>query len=725
MNLAEAAEKYRKHRLIPLLLGIFLLGFSIRYLAAGPRIGPELDTWFHYRMVNYILNLGHVPAIDPLAYYPTGRPVWQTDLLGLPFFIAYTYKLISFTGMTLMDYMVALPAIITSLAAIPLYLLTKELLNKKTGLLAALFWQIIPSTLTRTHAGFIDKETLASVYIFLWLWLFIRSINTVDEKNKRTFITPILAGIFMGLSAWTWGGTSYFVLVISTSVFLYILLNFHNLSDSLGYSLILMTLFGALTLQVVQQPRFPLSIFFTGLIYMGLTVLSLITGLLILHGQLTLKWGEKKSREVIGSAFILFLAGSGITGHLQRFLGSIIGFVKSRVLLNKSLVGATVSENLSPNFFGGSGNVITRIMRGDWYSHFNLLLFIAPIGFILVLNRFRQKRDFNSLFVAVLAISGVLGMRSDIRLGFVLTPSFAILSAYAISHFISLIQSKETGLQQTLRSSKKQKVRYKAETQLSNVKIAKVLMVVIVFGIVASPTVASFGMLNGRSVDVPTPWYQAMMWINDNTPQDSVIVSWWDYGYWIQALGKRRTVVDGGNAGPLVYNTNYTEGLEYRGSTEHRDVDIARMFTSPEDEALKYLRPYVDYEKVPTYVIVSYEEFGKSGAINHISQGGDLFIFPQTFSKSGDDAKDLADINKFISTNGIEAFSQVLNMGSYWQIWVTGFNPTEGADPEMKNKLLAKLLPMNTGFGQGLKHFELVYPEKAGYMPYVLIYRVV
>ncbi|HDY74420.1 MAG TPA: hypothetical protein ENH51_04845, partial [Euryarchaeota archaeon] len=674
MNLAEAAEKYRKHRLIPLLLGIFLLGFSIRYLAAGPRIGPELDTWFHYRIVNYILDLGHVPAIDPLAYYPTGRPVWQTDLLGLPFFIAYTYKLISFTGITLMDYMVAFPAIVTSLAAIPLYLLTKELFNKKTGLMAALFWQIIPSTLTRTHAGFIDKETLASVYIFLWLWLFIKSINTVDEKNKRTFITPVLAGIFMGFSQWTWGGTTYFILVISTSAIIYTVLKFRDIESSFGYSIILMTVFGALTMKLVQPARFPLSAYYTSFIFLSLSGLSLLYGILIAHRYLKERVGEKNSKNALGLAALLAFSGAWISGYLPRILSGVVGFVSDKILLKKTLIGATVSENLRPNLLGSGGNFLTRIMTGDLYSHFNVVFFLASLGFIVFLLQAIKKRDYASIFVLVFVISGFLGMRSDVRLSFVLTPSIAMLGGYVLVYSGSLLQAKEAGALKILARSKKQKARYRAETELSNLKIAKLVLVVIVFGVIASPTVASFGMLNGRSVDVPTPWYQAMMWINDNTPQDSVIVSWWDYGYWIQALGKRRTIVDGGNAGPLVYNTNYTEGLEYRGSTEHRDVDIARMFTSPEDEALKYLRPYVDYEKVPTYVIVSYEEFGKSGAINHISQGGDLFIFPQTFSKSGDDAKDLADINKFISTNGIEAFSQVLNMGSYWQIWVTGFN---------------------------------------------------
>jgi dolichyl-diphosphooligosaccharide--protein glycosyltransferase len=717
MNLAELEERYGKYRNLPLLIGIFLLGFSIRYLAKGPRIGPELDTWFHYRMVNYILDLGYVPRIDPLAYYPTGRPVWEIDPLGLPYFIAYSYKLITFTGITLMDYMVSFPAIFTSLAAVPLFLLTKELFDERIGLLTALFWQIVPSTLTRTHAGFVDKETLASVYIFLWLWLFIKSLKTFSIKDTKTVITPIFAGIFMGLSTWTWGGTSYFILVISTSIFLYTLVNLGNLRDLWGYTLILMTAFGALTMKLIQSPRHPFTLFYkTNFIYMSLTGLSLLYGFVIAYNYLKVKIGGKNSKKAIYSAIALFIGGAWVSGFLMGLLRGINDLADEKILLKKSLVAGTVSENLAPNF------------PADWISHFSVLLYVAPLGILLLIYQYKLRKEFSSLFILVFALSGMLGMRSDIRLSFVLTPAFAVLTSYTVFYFINHFQEKEVKLEKILATSKKQKVRYKAETSLSNTKVATFLVLIVLFGIVASPVVSGFSMLNGRSVDVPQPWYNAMMWIKENTPEDSVIVSWWDYGYWEQALGKRRSVGDGGNAGPLVYNSTYTEGLEYRGSNHTRNVDLAKMFTSPEDEALKYLRPYVDYENVPTYVLVSYEEFGKSGAINTISQGGNLFIFPQTYPKSDNPQEDLEKINEAITTNNIEAYSPVINMGGYWQIWVTGFIPTQGVftpNPEMKEKLLPKLLPMSTGFGQGLEHFEMVYPENPEYLPYVLIYKII
>ena len=35
-----------------------------------------------------------------------------------------------------------------------------------------------------------------------------------------------------------------------------------------------------------------------------------------------------------------------------------------------------------------------------------------------------------------------------------------------------------------------------------------------------------------------------MNWIKENTPEDAVIASWWDYGYWITALSERTTITD-------------------------------------------------------------------------------------------------------------------------------------------------------------------------------------
>jgi dolichyl-diphosphooligosaccharide--protein glycosyltransferase len=49
----------------------------------------------------------------------------------------------------------------------------------------------------------------------------------------------------------------------------------------------------------------------------------------------------------------------------------------------------------------------------------------------------------------------------------------------------------------------------------------------------------------GTSFNISTnDWSDAMQWLRENTPEDAVIASWWDYGYWISTLGERKTLAD-------------------------------------------------------------------------------------------------------------------------------------------------------------------------------------
>jgi dolichyl-diphosphooligosaccharide--protein glycosyltransferase len=41
-----------------------------------------------------------------------------------------------------------------------------------------------------------------------------------------------------------------------------------------------------------------------------------------------------------------------------------------------------------------------------------------------------------------------------------------------------------------------------------------------------------------------TDWTQALNWIKTNTPQNAVVIAWWDYGYWINVMANRTTVAD-------------------------------------------------------------------------------------------------------------------------------------------------------------------------------------
>jgi len=50
---------------------------------------------------------------------------------------------------------------------------------------------------------------------------------------------------------------------------------------------------------------------------------------------------------------------------------------------------------------------------------------------------------------------------------------------------------------------------------------------------------------SGAQFNISTnDWYDSMQWLKENTSEDAVIASWWDYGYWITTIGERKTLAD-------------------------------------------------------------------------------------------------------------------------------------------------------------------------------------
>ncbi len=206
------------------------------------------------------------------------------------------------------------------------------------------------------------------------------------------------------------------------------------------------------------------------------------------------------------------------------------------------------------------------------------------------------------------------------------------------------------------------------------------------------------------------PFKDAMTWIKENTPEDSVILSWWDYGNMIRLFSHRETVI-GENCGtPKCLETQaYVSPDETLFEPVEKVEDVARFFTSSEDEAYQIVQKYgVDY------VMVTYEEFGKSSAINHIASD-DLTIMSFEVQSTGDGNEDQKAVSDALEQRSISIYFTV-NFGDHYQVWYLE------DESQMGDKMLVKLLPFNTGRGQNLEHFKLEYEQKHSY---VFIYKVV
>jgi dolichyl-diphosphooligosaccharide--protein glycosyltransferase len=599
-------EYLKKQKTWPLLFCIFLMGFSVIYLAHGPRLADP-DAWFQYRMAKYVLEQGGIPENDPMAYYPDGRRPWIQDTLVLPYFFAYTYKLFAPLGISLMGYAMLFPAIFGGLASIALYLAAKELFDKRIALFSALLYAFSPLALSRVYAGTIDKEVLYGVFAYTSLYFFLRACKT-EIKNPRTLVNPVLSGIFFGLAYANWSGGGYIILVISVSALIYFLF---KRDTNMMKAMLIMGIVGALVMELIQPPKYSFNYFLHSPPIVFLILISSIPLFSIsISNFINKKYGREISFPVVlcvslfVGIMISFMLGYG--DIIKGYISAPISYLTLAKGYQQDLYMATVAESQPAHLLGSGENIIQKIMNGDLFRNLNMTLFVLPFGAILLILRLKDKKEYSFIFTLVWVISGILAADQGMRLLFFLAPSAAVVTSFTFFYSLHKLKSREDRLKDLLTSSMKPKIKLRTESDLTNTKYKNMLLLFLLFFVTFPMVDASVSMMDGRRSDLPAPWIEAMEWIKTNTPENSVILHWWDYGYYTQAIAERYSVVDGGGNVP-------------------RNIDMAKMFTSPENESMKYIKKYVDYEKVPAYMLVSYEEFGKSGAINRIGQD-ELYI---------------------------------------------------------------------------------------------------
>jgi asparagine N-glycosylation enzyme membrane subunit Stt3 len=68
-------------------------------------------------------------------------------------------------------------------------------------------------------------------------------------------------------------------------------------------------------------------------------------------------------------------------------------------------------------------------------------------------------------------------------------------------------------------------------------------------------------------------WFDALNWMRFNLPEDAVVASWWDYGYWITTIADRRSLVDNATFNTtqieqvgLMFMSNETGSLQVLGN---------------------------------------------------------------------------------------------------------------------------------------------------------------
>jgi len=548
------------------IIGVLVLAFSISFLIRSQPAdyGNELmefDPFFNFRATEYILENGFIEYFawhDDKSWYPHGRNVSATSQVMLHTTAAITYEIFGGNS-SLYDFTILFPAVIGSLTVIVIFGLVRVFAGTTAGLFASLLFAISLPIILRGAIGWFKSEPLGIFYALFALYLFFSGIRS---KNKKIALLKIIfGGITMTFAMASWGGVQFFI--IPVGLFILALPFIRKDHKFLLWSIPLFVGSFLLTALMFERPG---SSFVFGLGGISLIIPTIFLVLSIFIQKIS------KDEHKIRNGLIL-LASIIIIGSFLVIIGEELDFLSmpSFRYLNALNPFLTTQDPLTDSV----AEHATTSIQISFLFHSTLLIFSALGAWFLLSKKVPSsiifERNDMRVFVLIMGITGVYVSSAFVRLEIFASISLIFLTSIALSILIKEIFK--------INLSKKKNY---------SLKISSIIILFILFTIpLVYPTSNNWidaidfppTILNGGTSYPPSnDWIETLEWIKLNTPENSVVASWWDYGYWISTVADRTTLIDNATLSTV------------------KIQKVAQIFMSTPDEAWNLLTEWnVDY----------------------------------------------------------------------------------------------------------------------------------
>ena len=548
-----------------MVIGLLILAFSTTFLirTQPTQYGFELnefDPFFNFRATEYIVENGLIEYFewnDDKSWYPYGRDVSSNSQIMLHITAAISYQIFGGNS-SLYDFTILFPAVIGSLTVIVVFALVRVLGGTTAGVIASLLFAVALPVLVRGSIGWFKSEPLGIFYGLLGLYLFLSGIRTKDKKF--TILKIVSGGIILSFAMASWGGNQFFIIPIG--LFILALPLVRKDHKFLAWSIPLFVTTFLLCSASFERPG---PQFVVGLGGMALLIPTLFLFVNIFIQKISKEENKIKHGSIfliivlIISILFMLIVGSYFSDNVSfRYLNAIYPFLTTVDPLTDS-----VSEH-----------AITSTSDSFYFHSIFMIFGLLGAWIIFTKNVFQSKivlRNDMRVFTLIIGITGVYIGSAFVRLELFASISLIILSSIGLS-----ILTKEIFKIQT--SGKKNYL-----LKITSISLISILfMIPLVYPennwittLDYAPTIFTGGTSYLLSSN---DWLVTLDWIKNNTPENSVIGSWWDYGYWIQTLGDRTTTID---------------NATLNGKTIQ---DFAAMYLSTPDEAYVLLKELdIDY----------------------------------------------------------------------------------------------------------------------------------
>ena len=588
---------WRRHGwTVALLLAAFGFSIAIRMIWAYPIVaqwGPQFtfgggsDSYYHYRVMQYII-LNHQNLIhDPMLRFPIGainprEPLfdWMNAILGIAFAPFFGGNAVV-AGSWFLDLQAPLWA---ALGVFPVYLIGREVAGRRVGLVAALIYPFLSANIDSTIFGYANYLSFYTFVILVVVYAYLRTVKAVGTRRwvenyrdprsvlrglrgflatERTAVKwAVFTGVSFGALALAWQGFTYAVVVIGISTLALVIVERVRRVDSFGLYIAtwIIGLVGfpmAMPYYIVQQQfhvwfDLPLLLFFGVLLlllpFMFLRDVPWIFSIPLTAGLLGL------------AAALLAIVNPGYFNSIVTGQGYFV----------KNLIYSTIAEVQAPS--------IDQLIVG--YGVVTFFLSFVGIGLVVYqIIRHRFQRVYVVFLVfALLSFYLPISAAKFFEVG---SPIFALLPALVIIRALDVAGFPE--LRRTVASLSDRRSQLSAFRKAF--KVRHVVLLLVVVGLVlpniwvaidagipantksqlssqvaatlptwlqpntSNPSGYYFGAA-GSALDTPNQYDSAgYNWLaqqNPNVPPPKrpAFVSWWDYGFQAIAQGNHPSVAD-------------------------------------------------------------------------------------------------------------------------------------------------------------------------------------
>ena len=584
-----AKEVLIKYKPLIIIVVLFLMVFALKAEAVNISAVPqmqkavyenpdglpyfsEMDSYFNFRITQDYLDHGYIgdaiingTSWDLHSYYPQGRQAEYTPMIV--YLTAFAYKFVNlFAKIPLVNVAFWLPAFIGSLVVIPAYLLVRRITNDYGGITAAILAATAPAYFSHNFAGFFTTEMFNVLLPLLVVWFFVESVRANNLRNRTIF--AVLSAFVILIYSLAWTGWIYIFYVVAGATVVYLIVSylfkFNNVKKRSDYknigswfidqpalfSLVIFIILGAVFALITLGPSNFSSTFLGPLGFNQLQASTL--------GNSSYPNAYVSVAELqIPSITDVITSIGGVIVFPFALLGVFLIFWRLRT----QKVEKTPKVNSQKEKSNKGKRKKYKSKRKDSKTERNDKKVLKEKKYVIPELTSGEKKYYLfvgvllSIWILITAYSLTKGVRFALELSTPIALGAGIFVGFAfdyIRRFIS-VPNYQT-----------------------------VIMILLVVLAVSIPVAGAYTISTGVVPGTDDNMVNSLNWIKANTPNNTVITSWWDFGHLFAAVADRPVTFDGGTQNSP---RAYWVGKALLTNNESLSIGILTMLTSSGDLA--------------------------------------------------------------------------------------------------------------------------------------------